>query len=262
MARRNFHISADRLEQRRRFTIGSATLAALAALVVLVSSGCGYGGVASAANHPDTQNGATLFTQKCGYCHTLAAAGTSGTVGPNLDNAFAGSRKPANPDGYSESTIENVVLDQIRIGTVSPILATYTTGDHFTSKQCLDPATKKTCYGPEMPANIVTGQDAYDVAAYVASVAGVGGYTLGGPLGNDGAKIFAAEGCGGCHTFKAAGSSGTVGPNLDQLASALTIAKIVHQVTVGGAPMPSFKDKLTPAQIQAVAQYILSNAGK
>jgi mono/diheme cytochrome c family protein len=237
---------------------GGIVLAAIAVLVVLLSSGCGYGGVASAANHPDTQNGGELFKNDCGACHTLAAAGTSGTVGPNLDNAFAGSRK----QGYGQSTIENVVLDQIRIGTVSPLIATYTTSDHFTSKQCLDPATRKTCYGPEMLANIVTGQDAYDVAAYVASVAGVGGYTLGGPLGNDGAAIFKAEGCGGCHTFKAAGSTGTVGPNLDQLASALTLAKVVHQVTVGGAPMPSFKGTLTAAQIQAVAQYVISNAGK
>jgi mono/diheme cytochrome c family protein len=242
---------------------GGIVLAAIAVLVVLLSSGCGYGGVASAANHPDPQNGGELFKNDCGSCHTLAAANSTGTVGPNLDNAFAGSRKPANPQGYSESTIENVVLDQIRIGTVSPLIATYTTSDHFTSKQCLDPATRNTCYGPQMPANIVTGQDAYDVAAYVASVAGVGGYTLGGPLGNDGAAIFKAEGCGGCHTFKAADSIGTVGPNLDQaVAGGLKLAKIITQVTNGGGPMPSFKDKLTPAQMQALAQYILSNAGK
>ena len=245
-------------QPRRRGAIGGGALAAIAAVVVLLSSGCGYGGTASAANHPDTQNGGTLFKEKCGACHTLAAAGTSGTVGPNLDNAFAGSRK----QGYGQSTIENVVLDQIRIGSVSPPLGPYSTQAHFTSKKCLDPATKNTCYGVPMQADIVTGQDAYDVAAYVASVAGVGGYTLGGPLGNDGAAIFKAEGCGGCHTFKAAGSTGTVGPNLDQLAGALTVAIVARQVTNGGAVMPPFKSKLTPAQIQAVAQYVVSNAGK
>jgi mono/diheme cytochrome c family protein len=38
------------------------------------------------------------------------------------------------------------------------------------------------------------------------------------PKGNAaaGKKVFAAQGCGGCHTFKAAGSNGTIGPNLDK----------------------------------------------
>jgi mono/diheme cytochrome c family protein len=239
-------------------------LAAIAVVTLLLSSGCGYGSAASAADHPDVSNGQTLFVQKCGYCHTLQAAGTSGTVGPNLDNAFAGSRPPAQKvsQSYAQSTIDNLVLDQIRIGSVSPALAPYPNEAHFTSKECLDPATKKNCYGPEMPANIVTGQSAYDVAAYVASVAGTSGFTLPGPLGNDGAAIFKAEGCGGCHTFKAAGSTGTVGPNLDQLASALTLAIVVRQVTNGGGPMPAFKAKLTAAQIRAVAQYVTANAGK
>jgi mono/diheme cytochrome c family protein len=121
----------------------------------LLASGCGVGGIASAGQRPDTQNGQQLFTGKgtCGSCHTLAAAGTTGTIGPNLDNAFAIDRK----QGYPDSSIENIVLDQIRLGS-GPI-ATYTTHKKFT------PQT-------QMPANLVTGQDAIDVAAYVASVAG------------------------------------------------------------------------------------------
>ena len=114
-----------------------------------------------------------------------------------------------------------------------------------------------------MPADIVKGQDAIDVAAYVASVAGTGGYTTTGrqrPPVTNGAAIFKSSGCSGCHTLAAAGATGTVGPNLDQLKPSTAI--VVKQVTNGGAIMPAFKGKLTTAQINAVAKYVSSSAGK
>jgi mono/diheme cytochrome c family protein len=212
----------------------------------LLAAGCGTGGVASAGQRADTQSGQQLFTQHCGSCHTLQAAGTSGTIGPDLDNAFAASVA----QGYPQSSIENVVLDQIRLG--SGEIATYTNGKLGNFKT-----------QPTMPADIVKGQDAIDVAAYVASVAGQGGFVAGGgfaSLGTDGAKIFKGAGCGGCHTLSAAGATGTVGPNLDQLKPNTDI--VVRQVTNGGAVMPAFKGKLSAAQIQAVAQYVSSSAGK
>jgi cbb3-type cytochrome c oxidase subunit III len=196
--------------------------------------------VASSAG-ADTQNGQQLFTAKCAGCHTLAAAGAGGTIGPNLDNAFAVDRQ----QGYPDSTIENVVLDQIRLGSGS--IATYTTNKKFT------PQTT-------MPANLVTGQDAIDVAAYVASVAGAGGVAASpSSFGTNGEAIFKGE-CAGCHTLAAAGTTGTIGPNLDQLMPAFAI--VVRQVTNGGAVMPAFKGKLSAAQINAVAKYVASVAGK
>ncbi len=216
---------------------------------MLLASGCGYGGVASPNDHPDLQAGQTLFSSTCGSCHTLQAAGTSGTVGPNLDNAFATDRA----QGYADTSIENVVLDQIRLGS-GPI-ATYTKAEH--GVKGLTPQT-------QMPSDLVTGQNAIDVAAYVASVAGIGGYTT--PVNpaslTSGASIFKGIGCAGCHTLKAAKATGTIGPNLDQLASQLTLAIIVRQVTNGGAVMPAFSSKLTAKQIQTVAQYVLSVAGR
>ena len=211
------------------------------AAVALLAAGCGTGGVAKGAQRPDTNNGQQLFSQSCAACHTLQAAGATGTIGPNLDNAFAAVRK----DGYPDSSIENVVLDQIRLGS-GPI-ATYTTNKKFT------PQTT-------MPANLFKGQDAIDVAAYVASVAGVGGFAAApGNVGTNGAAIFKAN-CSSCHTLAAAGATGTVGPNLDQLKPAMAV--VVHQVTNGGAIMPAFKGKLSAAQIQAVAKYVSSSAGK
>ncbi|HEY2073308.1 MAG TPA: c-type cytochrome [Gaiellaceae bacterium] len=200
---------------------------------MLLAAGCGTGGVAT--GHPDVANGQKLFTGAgtCAACHTLAAAGSSGTIGPNLDNAFRSDRQ----QGFSQNAIENVVLDQIRLGSGS------------------------VTNGTPMPANLVKGQEALDVAAYVASVAGTGPATSGSPsqLGANGAAIFKGE-CASCHTLKAAGATGTVGPNLDQLKPKQPT--VVHQVTNGGAIMPAFKGKLSPAQIQAVATYVATSAGK
>ena len=66
--------------------------------------------------------------------------------------------------------------------------------------------------------------------------------------------------CKGCHTLKDAGSTGTVGPNLDDLAP--DKATVQRQVDNGGGPMPAFKGKLSDAQISAVSTYVASVAGK
>src|SRR5919108_3618401 len=81
--------------------------AVLVAGVVLAATACGTGGLGVKG---DTFSGQKLFVQKCGICHVLAAAGTNGTTGPSLDAAFAEDRK----EGYPESSIRAVVLDQIR----------------------------------------------------------------------------------------------------------------------------------------------------
>src|SRR5438093_12336726 len=83
-----------------------ARLCALA-LAVLGAVGCGTGGIVKSG---DASAGKPLFVQKCGSCHTLADAGTQGTIGPNLDSAFSADRE----QGIEESTIRNVVADQIR----------------------------------------------------------------------------------------------------------------------------------------------------
>jgi mono/diheme cytochrome c family protein len=71
--------------------------------------------------------------------------------------------------------------------------------------------------------------------------------------------VFATAGCTGCHTLKAAGSTGTVGPNLDEAKPSKDL--VIDRVTNGQGGMPSFKGQLSEAQIQAVADYVSSNAG-
>ena len=92
--------------------------------------------------------GKTAFVAKCGSCHTLKRAGTTGVTGPNLDEAF----QRARVDGFGQSTFAGVVERQIL---------------HPGRSAQVDPATGKAL--PLMPAGLYTGEDAQDVAAYVAS---------------------------------------------------------------------------------------------
>ena len=74
----------------------------------------------------------------------------------------------------------------------------------------------------------------------------------------DGAAVFASAGCGGCHEFEPANASGTIGPSLDGID--LSKDEIAAQVRNGGGGMPAFGDRLSDAEIDAVADYV-ENAG-
>lgn len=198
---------------------GGAAVVALAA--ALLAGGCGTGGISKAG---DTDRGKKLFLEKCSGCHTLAAAGTHGNQGPNLDNAFAYARR----QGFKQVTIEQVVRDQIELAVLP------------------------------MPQNLVTGSGADAVAAYVAMVAG--NPSAAGPKNATGGKEIFLANCGSCHTLADAGTTGKIGPNLDQLKPSLS--RVQRQVINGGTVMPAFKGQLTPAQITAVAKYVASVAGK
>jgi mono/diheme cytochrome c family protein len=220
-------------------------------LVAIAAAGCGAVGRVTSG---DPAHGKELFlanTAKgsCASCHTLADAKATGAVGPSLDDAFSSDKA----QGFSQQTMADIVRGQIAY--------------------------------PEMPmpANIYRGQDARDVALYVAKCAGNAncgvtaesskptgstttttaspGSTSGGgsPLAA-GKKVFTTAGCSGCHTLKDAGSTGSVGPNLDQLKP--NKATVQHQVENGGGAMPAFKSTLSATQIDAVATYVSSVAGK
>jgi cbb3-type cytochrome c oxidase subunit III len=211
-----------------------AVAASLLVCAALASAGCGTGGVAAKG---DTRHGEELFKSACAGCHTLGAAGTQGKTGPSLDEAFAAMRASGGDTYFEESTIRQVVADQIKY-----------------------PAQRDE--GPNMPADLVKGEDVDDVASYVAAVAGTkaslaaaGGTTK----STDGKTIFTSS-CGSCHTLAAAGTNGTIGPNLDQLKPLLAVVK--RQVINGGRIMPAFKGRLTDVQIDAVAKYVAERAGK
>jgi len=211
--------------------------------LAVVLSGCGTGGYTSAGSQGA---GKKLFVQACGGCHTLADAGTNGTIGPNLDDAFAQARQA----GMTSDTFTQVVASQIKF----PITDTSTGAPGMPSVD----DTLPSCEDVEGPGFCVEDQDqaVSDVAVYVGSVAGTGA-TVEQPT--DGKSIFTAN-CGSCHTLADAGTTGTVGPNLD--AAKPTKDKVATQVANGGGAMPAFKDSLDPKQIDAVADYVSSAAGK
>jgi mono/diheme cytochrome c family protein len=74
-----------------------------------------------------------------------------------------------------------------------------------------------------------------------------------------GKQVFASAGCTACHTLADAGSTGTVGPNLDQAKPPATL--VVERVTNGKGAMPPFEGQLSETQIQDVAVYVSSVAG-
>ncbi len=216
--------------------------AVVAVAVALPMTACGR-------DENDLSNGKALFTQNCGSCHTLDRAGTQGRTGPNLDAAF----RAALARGMDRETIEGVVHRQI-----------------------LHPRKNSA-----MPAGLVEGSDAQDVAAYVAYAAqrrgeDEGALAQAGLAGaTTGAEIFTAAGCGACHTLGKAGTNAQIGPNLDELAAEAgnrtdatpeeyTTESILdpEAFTVPGfqsGVMPAYEGRLDEKQVQALVKYLLGN---
>ncbi|HSK49480.1 MAG TPA: cytochrome c [Solirubrobacterales bacterium] len=206
-------------------------LAALAA-TVLVASGCG-------TTTADVERGRTLFIEKCGTCHKMAQAGSTGTQGPDLDAAFAAARE----SGQTDATIEAVVKPQIE-----------------------NPRPMNDNPAVSMPAEIVTGQDLEDVTAYVGMYAGVPGAAPPKVPGGPGAQVFANKGCGGCHTLAAAKTGGVTGPNLDEVLPGQSLANIHEDIVdpnkviapgYGPDVMPSnYEQLLSPKELEDLVQYL------
>ena len=74
-----------------------------------------------------------------------------------------------------------------------------------------------------------------------------------------GATVFREAGCGTCHTLKAAGTTGQIGPNLDALRPGFEPTR--QQVERGGGGMPAFGGQLSDAQIRDVAAFVATRAG-
>lgn len=222
---------------------GHRPLAALALIgvVAVAATGCGR------EHEPDLVNGKALFVQKCASCHGLNRANAQGVQGPNLDESF----EVALREGMNQETVQGIVKRQIA----------------------------NVRRGSEMPEDLVEGDDATDVAAYVASVIGKEGQdggalaTAGLAGATTGEAIFRGAGCGSCHTLGRAGASGNIGPNLNELAQAAgqrqpgkSAEEYVRESLVepdafsppgfnGG--MPAFDSQLDDKQLKLLTDYLL-----
>jgi len=235
------------------------SLGRIATLMAAVSIAVTVGGCA--IKHPTANlvTGKKLFVTNCASCHTLAHANSTGTIGPNLDYAF----QQAKIDGVKAASIQGLVSYWISFPNTQGV----------------------------MPAGLVKGQDAQDVAAYVAGVAAVPGQDTGAlaaavaqkvaPTAANGKAIFTGVGgCGSCHTLAAAGTTGTVGPNLNMLKEACaapasqaargaTLQKCIGTAITdpykyipsgyhAGIMPNTFSKTLSPSQIQALVAFLSS----
>lgn len=217
----------------------------------------GLGGCALKHSTANLVTGKQLFVSNCASCHTLAHANSTGTIGPNLDDSFRQDRV----DGVKSTSIAGLVGYWIAY-----------------------PNTQG-----RMPANLVKGPHAQDVAAYVAQVAAVPGQDTGAlaqavaqtvPVtAAAGKQVFTGVGsCGSCHTLAAAGTTGTVGPNLNTLHAACaapasqqargaTLEKCIETAIINpykyippgysaGIMPNTFSKTLSPTQIQALVKFL------
>lgn len=129
----------------------SRSLAAVGALIAVVVA-AGRGSYAAGDEEGAAYDGAQLFKERCGSCHTLSEAGTKGTVGPDLDEALG----DGGEQGFAESTIRDVVRDQIEFPARSSVTGA-----------AIMPGPDETLAGIE---DKNAAADA--IAAYVASVPG------------------------------------------------------------------------------------------
>lgn len=219
-------------------------------LVATIALGAVLAGCGSTSSTSDPEElgfqdrGRQLFNAKCGTCHVLAQAASTGTQGPNLDDAFAAGRAV----GMDDDTIKGIVRAQVhRPQSVN--------GDYP---------------GVTMPANIVEGNDLEDVAAYVAAVAGVPGIEPPqAPGSGAGAQIFADNGCGSCHVLAAAQAAGSLGPDLDEVLPELSKAEIHEAIVDPGATiakgypnaMPTtYASQLSPKEVNQLVDFLVASA--
>jgi len=208
----------------------------------IVAAGC------DTTEDANLDRGRELFIARCGSCHILSEANTTGVLGPDLDAAFAQARA----SGTDSDFIEGVVEAQI----ANP-------------RQVRDPANDPSF----MPAALVEGQDAEDVATYIASVAGVPGIEAPEAPGGEGGQIFANNGCGGCHIFGPAGpdASGMIGPNLDEVLAGQSSEQVAEsivdpeaEITAGfpsGSMPANFGDVIPEEDLDTLIDFLLNGEG-
>src|SRR5690606_37396865 len=193
----------------------------------VVLSGCGTS-TSAPIDGTFQDRGRQLFNAKCGTCHKMAAAASVGNQRPDLDASFAAAREA----GMDEDTVRGIVHAQV--------IRPEPSKDNFP--------------GVSMPANIVTGNDLEDVAAYVARYAGVPGAKPPiAPGEGPGAQVYANNGCGSCHVLAAAESGGVLGPNLDEVLPGQTAAQIEESILDPEAKKtPGYENAVMPDRFDSI----------
>jgi mono/diheme cytochrome c family protein len=254
----------------RRRVLAAASILAIGAGV----TACGSEDVSPTVkkDDPAIARGADLFAERCAGCHTLDVVGAQGGAtlikdrervdGPNFnvrrettDSVLYAIRN----GGFSGAIMpENIVVGR-EADDVAAFLSKYAGQERKAEITPQQPAGGGNANGGSTttpPTNTQTTPE----ATTSTPEAGTTSTGAGAPQANAQGKQVFTQSCGSCHTLKDAATTGTVGPNLDDLKP--DEATVQRQVTNGGGVMPAFKGQLTVAQIKAVAQYVSSVAGQ
>jgi mono/diheme cytochrome c family protein len=286
----------------RRRVVLAVLAAALVSGGAVLGVGCGYEGTGTASPETvegslptptetgpklpsfpkgDASAGKSVFASAgCANCHTLQAAGATGTIGPNLDTAqpeeslilqrvylgkgampsFKGQLSPqqmADVAAYVYSSTHGGQAPPASETTPTETTPTETTPTETTPTETTPTETTPTETTPTettptetTPTETTPTETTPTETTPTATTGGAGNATAG-------KAVFATAGCGSCHTLEAAGSSGTIGPNLDEAQPDLAL--IVDRVTNGKGPMPPFKSTLSAQQIQDVAAFVFQS---
>ena len=212
------------------------------------ASGGGSGGATA------TSGKALFASNGCGSCHTYKPAGTNGKIGPDLDKLAQYAKQAKQPlAGFTKTSIVDPKA-YIQPG-FQPVMPSFASLPAAQVKALVDFLTKK-----GGAATSAAPAPAKKKQKPAASASGAGG---------GGLAVFKASGCGSCHTYKAAGSTGMIGPDLDKLAqyaqqakqplAAFTETSIVKPkayIQPGFQPvMPSFAN-LPKAKLQALIAFL------
>jgi mono/diheme cytochrome c family protein len=227
---------------RTRTVAKLSTLLVSIGLLSALVAGCGADTSANISGGFEDR-GRQLFNAKCGTCHVMAQAASQGVQGPNLDTAFASARAV----GMDDDTVKGIVKYQV---------------EH--------PRPSEDGYpGVSMPADIVTGNDLQDVAAYVARYAGVpGAKPPVAPGEGAGAQVYANNGCGSCHVLAAAQSAGVLGPDLDTNIPDMTRSQIEEAIVnpdatkaegYENAVMPNRYSSLPPQELEELIDFLVDS---
>ena len=254
----------------RRRVLAAASILAIGAGV----TACGSEDISPTVkkDDPAIARGADLFAERCAGCHTLDVVGAQGGAteikdrervdGPNFNVRRETPQSvlyAIRNGGFSGAIMpENIVVGR-EADDVAAFLSKYAGRERKAEITPQQPAGGGNANGGSTttpPTNTQTTPE----ATTSTPEAGTTSTGAGAPQANAQGKQVFTQSCGSCHTLKDAATTGTVGPNLDDLKP--DEATVQRQVTNGGGVMPAFKGQLTDAQIKAVAQYVSSVAGQ
>jgi len=253
----------------RRRVLAAASILAIGAGV----TACGSEDVSPTVkkDDPAIARGADLFAERCAGCHTLDVVGAQGGAteikdrervdGPNFnvrrettDSVLYAIRN----GGFSGAIMpENIVVGR-EADDVAAFLSKYAGQERKAEITPQQPAGGGNANGGSTTTPPTTQSTPQTTTS--TPEAGTTSTGAGAQQANAQGKQVFTQSCGSCHTLKDAATTGTVGPNLDDLTP--DEATVQRQVTNGGGVMPAFKGQLTDAQIKAVAQYVSSVAGQ